>query len=60
MASADYAALFHDAADSASKEYDRPYDVLAKESEERKKRHDAKHEGEDDFTNLPDMKDVLV
>jgi len=30
-----------------------------KESEERKKRHDQKHEGEDE-TDLPDMKDVLV
>lgn len=58
MASSDYSQLFHEAADSASKEYDRPYDVLVKESEEKKKRYEQRHEGEAD--DLPDMKDVLV
>lgn len=33
MASSDYSQLFHEAADSAEKEYDRPLDVLVKESE---------------------------
>jgi len=59
MATADYGQLFHEAADSAAKEYDRPYDVLIKESEARQKRYDQKHDGEADV-DLPDMKDVLV
>lgn len=58
MGTSEFNSLFHDAADSASKEFDRPYDVLEKESEDKKKRHDAEHE-EDEYT-LPDMKDVLL
>ena len=61
MSSTDYAQLFHDAADSAAKDYDRPFDVLQKEHEDRERRHAEKHgDEEDELTNLPDMKDVLV
>jgi len=59
MATADFNQLFHEAADSATKEFDRPYDILIKENEERKKRYDEKHDGEADV-DLPEMKDVLV
>ena len=59
MDAAKYSSLFHDAADSAAKEYDRPFDVLMKESEDRQKKHDLKHDGDEEY-NLPDMKDVLV